>query len=51
MALYGATSGRAFFRGVAGERFGVRNSGAVTVVEGCGDHGLEYMCGYPILII
>jgi glutamate synthase (ferredoxin) len=43
VALYGATSGRAFFRGVAGERFCVRNSGAVTVVEGCGDHGLEYM--------
>ncbi len=43
VALYGATSGRAFFRGIAGERFCVRNSGAITVVEGCGDHGLEYM--------
>jgi len=44
-ALYGATSGSAFFRGKAGERFCVRNSGAVTVVEGVGDHGCEYMTG------
>jgi len=45
VALYGATSGRAFFRGLAGERFAVRNSGALTVVEGVGDHGCEYMTG------
>ena len=45
VALYGASSGRAFFRGLAGERFGVRNSGALTVVEGVGDHGCEYMTG------
>jgi len=44
-ALYGATSGRAFFRGRAGERFCVRNSGALAVVEGIGDHGCEYMTG------
>ncbi|HEX5307924.1 MAG TPA: hypothetical protein VFW38_02470, partial [Solirubrobacteraceae bacterium] len=43
VALYGATGGEAFFNGVAGERFAVRNSGAVTVVEGVGDHGCEYM--------
>ncbi|HLH15388.1 MAG TPA: glutamate synthase-related protein, partial [Solirubrobacteraceae bacterium] len=43
--LYGATAGRAFFRGLAGERFAVRNSGAWTVVEGVGDHGCEYMTG------
>jgi len=43
--LYGATSGRAFFRGVVGERFAVRNSGASAVVEGTGDHGCEYMTG------
>ena len=43
--LYGATSGRAFFRGLAGERFAVRNSGATAVVEGVGDHGCEYMTG------
>ena len=41
--LYGATSGKAFFRGIAGERFCVRNSGALAVVEGIGDHGAEYM--------
>jgi glutamate synthase domain-containing protein 3 len=41
--LYGATDGRAFFAGVAAERFCVRNSGAICVVEGCGDHGCEYM--------
>eukprot|EP00292_Cryptomonas_paramecium_P002170 CAMPEP_0113676986 /NCGR_PEP_ID=MMETSP0038_2-20120614/8990_1 /TAXON_ID=2898 /ORGANISM="Cryptomonas paramecium" /LENGTH=1610 /DNA_ID=CAMNT_0000594161 /DNA_START=19 /DNA_END=4848 /DNA_ORIENTATION=+ /assembly_acc=CAM_ASM_000170 len=51
VALYGATAGRAFFRGVAGERFAVRNSGAVTVVEGCGDHGLEYMTGGRAVIL
>lgn len=45
VALYGATSGKAFINGVAGERFCVRNSGAVTVVEGTGDHGCEYMTG------
>ena len=45
VALYGATSGEAFIRGVAGERFAVRNSGAVAVVEGVGDHGCEYMTG------
>ena len=43
VALYGATSGEAFFRGIAGERFAVRNSGATAVVEGVGDHGCEYM--------
>src|SRR4029079_2757544 len=42
-ALYGATSGEAFFNGMAGERFAVRNSGATAVVEGVGDHGCEYM--------
>ncbi len=45
VALYGATSGEAYFRGMAGERFGVRNSGAHAVVEGVGDHGCEYMTG------
>ena len=45
VALYGATSGRAFFCGLAGERFAVRNSGALCVVEGVGDHGCEYMTG------
>ncbi|MGH7293236.1 MAG: glutamate synthase-related protein, partial [Myxococcota bacterium] len=45
VALYGASSGEAFFRGVAGERFCVRNSGASAVVEGVGDHGCEYMTG------
>lgn len=45
VCLYGATSGKAFFRGKAGERFCVRNSGAVAVVEGVGDHGCEYMTG------
>lgn len=51
VALYGATSGAAFFRGVAGERFMVRNSGAVAVVEGTGDHGCEYMTGGRAVII
>ena len=45
VVLYGATGGEAYFRGVAGERFAVRNSGAITVVEGVGDHGCEYMTG------
>ncbi len=51
VALYGATSGRAFFRGLAGERFCVRNSGARAVVEGVGDHGCEYMTGGRVLIL
>jgi glutamate synthase domain-containing protein 3 len=49
--LYGATSGRAFFRGLAGERFAVRNSGACAVVEGVGDHGCEYMTGGRAVIL
>nr|WP_244635895.1 glutamate synthase large subunit [Chthonobacter albigriseus] len=49
--LYGATEGEAYFRGVAGERFAVRNSGAVTVVEGCGDHGCEYMTGGVVVVL
>ncbi len=49
--LYGATSGEAFFRGVAGERFAVRNSGAQTVVEGVGDHGCEYMTGGRVVVL
>jgi glutamate synthase (NADPH/NADH) large chain/glutamate synthase (ferredoxin) len=49
--LYGATSGRAFFRGLAGERFAVRNSGASAVVEGVGDHGCEYMTGGRVLVL
>jgi glutamate synthase domain-containing protein 2/glutamate synthase domain-containing protein 1/glutamate synthase domain-containing protein 3 len=49
--LYGATSGRAFFRGLAGERFAVRNSGASAVVEGVGDHGCEYMTGGRTVIL
>jgi len=49
--LYGATSGRAFFRGLAGERFAVRNSGAAAVVEGIGDHGCEYMTGGRIVVL
>ena len=51
VALYGATSGAAYFRGVGGERFCVRNSGAVAVVEGVGDHGCEYMTGGRVAII
>ena len=51
VALYGATSGAAFFRGIAGERFMVRNSGAVGVVEGLGDHGCEYMTGGRAVVI
>jgi glutamate synthase (NADPH/NADH) large chain len=49
--LYGATEGECYFRGVAGERFAVRNSGAVTVVEGTGDHGCEYMTGGVVVVI
>uniref|UniRef100_A0A0K2SWT2 glutamate synthase (NADH) n=1 Tax=Lepeophtheirus salmonis TaxID=72036 RepID=A0A0K2SWT2_LEPSM len=51
VCLYGATSGRAFFRGIASERFCVRNSGAVAVVEGVGDHGCEYMTGGRVIIL
>ena len=51
VALYGATSGKAYFRGIAGERFCVRNSGATAVSEGCGDHGLEYMTGGRAVIL
>jgi glutamate synthase domain-containing protein 3 len=51
VALYGATSGEAYFRGIAGERFCVRNSGAWAVVEGVGDHGCEYMTGGRALIL
>ena len=51
MALYGATSGKAFISGVAGERFCVRNSGATAVVEGVGDHGCEYMTGGTVVIL
>lgn len=50
-ALYGATSGKAYVRGIAGERFCVRNSGATVVAEGCGDHGLEYMTGGKAVIL
>jgi len=49
--LYGATAGRAFFRGLAGERFAVRNSGAWAVVEGLGDHGCEYMTGGRVVVL
>jgi glutamate synthase (NADPH/NADH) large chain len=49
--LYGATSGEAFFRGVVGERFCVRNSGATAVVEGVGDHGCEYMTGGRVVVL
>ena len=51
VALYGATSGKAFIEGVAGERFAVRNSGAIAVVEGVGDHGCEYMTGGRVAIL
>src|SRR5437868_10453304 len=51
VALYGATSGEAFFNGVAGERFAVRNSGATAIVEGVGDHGCEYMTGGLVLVL
>src|SRR5690606_12366581 len=49
--LYGAIEGECYFRGVAGERFAVRNSGAVAVVEGVGDHGCEYMTGGVVVVI
>jgi glutamate synthase (NADPH) large chain len=51
VAFYGATSGEAYIRGVAGERFAVRNSGVEAVVEGCGDHGCEYMTGGSVVVI
>lgn len=51
VAFYGATSGKAFINGVAGERFGVRNSGITAVVEGVGDHGCEYMTGGEVLVL
>jgi glutamate synthase (NADPH/NADH) large chain len=50
-ALYGATSGECYFHGIAGERFAVRNSGAVAVVEGTGDHGCEYMTGGVVAVL
>jgi glutamate synthase (NADPH/NADH) large chain len=49
--LYGAIAGEAYFQGVAGERFAVRNSGAVAVVEGTGDHGCEYMTGGVVVVL
>ncbi len=51
VALYGATSGKAFVGGIAGERFAVRNSGATAVVEGVGDHGCEYMTGGRVVVL
>jgi len=51
VALYGATAGEAFIRGMAGERFAVRNSGATAVVEGVGDHGCEYMTGGRVVVL
>jgi glutamate synthase (NADPH/NADH) large chain len=51
VVLYGATSGEAFFNGIAGERFAVRNSGATAVVEGVGDHGCEYMTNGTVVVI
>jgi glutamate synthase (ferredoxin) len=51
VVLYGATSGEAYFRGVAGERFAVRNSGALAVVESVGDHGCEYMTGGRVVVL
>ena len=51
VALYGATGGRAFIRGMAGERFAVRNSAAYAVVEGIGDHGCEYMTGGMVVVL
>lgn len=51
VALYGATQGQAYINGIAGERFCVRNSGTVAVVEGCGDHGCEYMTGGRVVIL
>src|SRR5207245_5109355 len=51
VVLYGATSGEAFFSGVAGERFAVRHSGATAVVEGVGDHGCEYMTNGLVIVL
>ena len=51
VALYGATSGEAYVRGIAGERFAVRNSGALAVVEGVGDHACEYMTAGRVLVL
>ena len=51
VALYGATGGKAFIRGIAGERFAVRNSGGEAVVEGVGDHGCEYMAGGTVVVL
>ena len=51
VALYGATAGEVFLRGMAGERFAVRNSGAIAVVEGVGDHGCEYMTGGRVVVL
>src|SRR5204862_7152427 len=51
VALYGGTSGEAYVRGIAGERFAVRNSGVHAVVEGIGDHGCEYMTGGRVVVI
>ena len=51
VALYGATSGKVFVNGVAGERFAVRNSGCLAVVEGVGDHGCEYMTGGRVVVL
>ena len=51
VALYGATSGEVFIRGIAGERFAVRNSGAIAIVEGLGDHGCEYMTGGRVVVL
>ena len=51
VALYGATSGKAYINGIAGERFCVRNSGATAVVEGTGDHGCEYMAGGSVVVL
>ena len=51
ISRYGAISGEAYFRGVAGERFAVRNSGATAVVEGVGDHGCEYMTGGTVVVL
>jgi len=51
VALYGATGGKAFFRGLVGERFAVRNSGALAVVEGVGEHACEYMTGGCVVVL
>lgn len=51
VCLYGATSGKALFRGIAAERFCVRNSGVTAVVEGVGDHGCEYMTGGTVVVL